>query len=179
MAAFTTQTLSGPTAAADALSLIVERAVGLTQSGNFDAFAVVDLSFVARKLRRWRELFPDVRPFFAMKVNPDPGVIAALIRADAGASPDTAAGFDCASIGEINAVLAAGAAPERIIYAHPVKTAEDLDFALNAGITFMTLDSVGELDKIEAAAARAKAPQPQLGASHMRARWRRRRTVRL
>jgi diaminopimelate decarboxylase len=32
------------------------------------------------------------------------------------------AGFDCASPGEIDAVLALGVPPERIIYAHPVKS---------------------------------------------------------
>ena len=32
------------------------------------------------------------------------------------------AGFDCASPNEIDAVLALGVLPERIIYAHPVKS---------------------------------------------------------
>lgn len=55
--------------------------------------------------------------FSAIKCNPDPIILKSLVLSDQ-------CGFDCASIGEICAVLEAGAHPSRIIYANPNKAKE-------------------------------------------------------
>ena len=59
-------------------------------------------------------MLPRVKPFFAIKCNPDPVLIKTLVVAGD-------CGFDCASLGEISSVLNAGGHPARIIYANPNK----------------------------------------------------------
>lgn len=39
-----------------------------------DGFILCDLHIIEQKLRAWRKLFPRVKPFFALKCNPDPMV---------------------------------------------------------------------------------------------------------
>ena len=63
-------------------------------------FYVVDLGLVARKFVQWNRLFPRVKPFYAVKCNPDPGVVKTLAF--------MGAGFDCASKAEISQVLDQG-----------------------------------------------------------------------
>lgn len=123
---------------------------------HLDAFRVVDVSHAPRRLRAWSSLFPDVMPFYAVKCNPDPGLLAGL------AACGSRVGFDCASVGELRAVLGLGVAPERIIYAHPMKHVDEIRFALAAGVRAMTLDSRGEVDKMVRAAAAERVPLAEL-----------------
>ena len=98
---------------------------------------VVDLAEVLRLYAAWRRALPRVTPFYAIKCNPDPGVLRVL---DA-----LGAGFDCASRGEMERVLGLGVAPSRIILAHPCKRARDLEFASEAGVDLTTFDTLSEL----------------------------------
>lgn len=59
------------------------------------------------------QAFPRVNPFYAVKCNPNPAIIAMLAA--------LGAGFDCASEAEVELVLSAGVTQEQIIYAHPCK----------------------------------------------------------
>lgn len=77
-----------------------------------------------------------------MKCNPDPKVIHLL------ASLGT--GFDCASKAEIDQILLAGVAPERIIYAQPCKTKSYIRHAAAQGVRQMTFDNADELHKTAA-----------------------------
>ncbi len=114
---------------------------GLLQSvlntSDAESQLLFDANHAVKKLRRWKELMPRVKPFFgifkfvlidfvfrfmllfflAIKCNPDPVLIKSLVLSDQ-------CGFDCASIGEICSVLEAGAHPGRIIYANPNKAPE-------------------------------------------------------
>lgn len=45
-------------------------------------------------------------------------------------------------------VLDAGASPSNIIFAHTIKTTEELKFASNKGVELMTFDNEDELHKI-------------------------------
>lgn len=65
-------------------------------------------------------------------------------------------GFDCASRAEIDLALAAGVHPDRIIYAHPCKTASYLRYAAKVGVKQMTFDNADELYKIKHAFPGAK-----------------------
>lgn len=58
------------------------------------------------------------------------------------------AGFDCASDAEIAAVLAAGAGPDRIIYAHPCKPPSHIRRAAAQGVSLTTFDTECELEKV-------------------------------
>jgi len=95
---------------------------------------------VRAQLDRFRKALPRVEPFYAIKANPHPGILKIL--AAAGAS------FDVASLGEMDAVLAAGAPPSRIIFANTIKPAKSIAAAAARGVDLMTFDSEYELDKI-------------------------------
>jgi len=41
-----------------------------------DGFVMCDMNVVAQKLVAWRHLFPRIKPFYALKCNPDPMVAA-------------------------------------------------------------------------------------------------------
>lgn len=58
------------------------------------------------------------------------------------------AGFDCASEAEIEKVLALGATPDRIVYAHPCKPPKQIKFAAANGINLTTVDTESELQKV-------------------------------
>lgn len=57
-------------------------------------------------------------------------------------------GFDCATRNEINLVLSMGISPNRIVYAHTVKSPSYLQYAKNNGVARMTFDNSAELDKV-------------------------------
>uniref|UniRef100_A0A2M3Z137 Putative ornithine decarboxylase n=1 Tax=Anopheles braziliensis TaxID=58242 RepID=A0A2M3Z137_9DIPT len=104
-------------------------------------FYVMDIGDIVRKHRQWIEKMPRVVPHYAVKCNDNEvvcGTLAAL-----GAS------FDCASKGEIAKILGLGVAPERIIFANPMKPTSHLRYANSNGVKTMTYDSDTELHKIK------------------------------
>lgn len=120
----------------------------IAATGTTDAFFVVDTSAVARRLALWRSLLPRVRPYYAVKCNPDPQLVHTLAQ--------LGAGFDCASMAEIRAVLGAAAAPEDVIYANPCKQGSHVAFARAHGVHTMTFDSADEVRKVHALNPEAK-----------------------
>lgn len=81
----------------------------MTANGRERAFFVNDVGVVERQYARWCKQLPNVRPFYAVKCNPD----TTLLRTLAGLG----AGFDCASADEIAAALSMGVDPSEIIFA--------------------------------------------------------------
>mmetsp|Transcript_26932 Transcript_26932/g.46415 ORF Transcript_26932/g.46415 Transcript_26932/m.46415 type:complete len:524 (+) Transcript_26932:272-1843(+) len=112
----------------------------VTTAENEDAFYVVNLAQVTSRHLEWARLFPRVKPFYAVKCNPDVAVIRLLAY--------LGAGFDCASQAEISSVLDCGVDPSRIIFANPCKAAPQLRFAKAANVMTMTFDNAAELHKI-------------------------------
>jgi len=100
----------------------------------------LDLSVVRARYRALADLLPGMEIAYAVKANPHPAVLACL--AGLGAS------FDVASGAELDAVLAAGAASDRIEYSHPVKPVEHLYHAYALGVTRYTIDSAEEAAKL-------------------------------
>src|SRR5881227_3046703 len=74
---------------------------------------VVDLEVVRDNYQTFSKALPDSRVFYAVKANPAPEVLALL--ASLGSC------FDCASVPEIELVLAAGSTPERISYGNTIR----------------------------------------------------------
>lgn len=74
---------------------------------------------------------------YAVKANSNLAVLGVL--AEAGA------GFDIVSRGELMRVLAAGGQASRVVYSGVGKTAIDIEFALNQGISCFNVESVSEL----------------------------------
>ncbi|KAH9918920.1 ornithine decarboxylase [Epithele typhae] len=121
----------------------VINALHLSAEGEADAekaFFVADLSSVYRQHERWQKNLPEVEPFYAIKCNPDPYVLRLLAA--------LGTGFDCASNGEINKVMALGVSPDRIIFANPCKATSFIRSSAKAGVDMMTFDNTDELHKV-------------------------------
>ena len=66
---------------------------------------------------------------------------------------DLGAGFDIVSGGELERVLLAGGDPERVIFSGVGKSVAEIDFAIKAGIGCFNVESVQEVDRLEARAS--------------------------
>ncbi|XP_058054965.1 ornithine decarboxylase-like [Anopheles bellator] len=104
-------------------------------------FYVMDIGDIVRKHQQWIEKMPRVVPHYAVKCN-DSEIVCATLAA-------LGASFDCASKGEIAKILSLGVAPERVIFANPMKPASHLRYAHGNGVKTMTYDSDTELRKIK------------------------------
>ncbi|TVQ37063.1 MAG: diaminopimelate decarboxylase [Geminicoccaceae bacterium] len=109
--------------------------------------------YSAREMRaRYRRLAAafagtDTLFCYALKANPTLGVVATLAKEGAGA--------DVVSAGELERALAAGIAPERIVFAGVGKSHGEIDRALAVGVLQLNVESVEELHMVaERAAAR-------------------------
>jgi ornithine decarboxylase len=108
---------------------------------SLESFHVLDLSRVTGKYDQWTRALPKIHPFYAVKSNPHPALLSHLLK--------MGAGFDCASKTEMETVLALGAHPDNIIYAHPCKAPADILAAKAMGVRRTTFDSEAELLKIK------------------------------
>ena len=88
-------------------------AAAVAGRGLDSTFAVVDVGALSRLHTAWRRALPRVTPFYAVKCNPDPGLLRVLAA--------LGAGFDCASAAELDLVLGLGVPTARVVYAHPCK----------------------------------------------------------
>jgi ornithine decarboxylase len=105
---------------------------------------VVDLDVIRDNYRAFAGALPDTRVFYAVKANPSPEVLKLL--AGLGSC------FDTASVTEIEMVLAAGAAPDRISYGNTIKKERDIARAFALGVRLFAVDSKEEVEKIARAA---------------------------
>jgi diaminopimelate decarboxylase len=118
-------------------------------------FYVYDLDLIGRRVEALRAALPrGLRVAFAVKANPSLAVLTHLRRCGVGA--------DVASGGELEAVLRAGFDPTTIAMTGPGKRDEELVAAVAAGIGFVTVESPGEMRRLEAVAAAAGRRQPIL-----------------
>ena len=118
-------------------------------------FYVYDLDLIGRRVEALRATLPrGFRIAFAVKSNPSLAIVAHLRRCGVGA--------DVASGGELETVLRAGFEPAAIAMTGPGKRDEELTAAVAAGIGFITVESPGELRRLEAIAAKADRRQPIL-----------------
>lgn len=58
-------------------------------------------------------------------------------------------GFGCASLRELQTVLALGVKPSSIVFSHPCKSVSSLRFARDHGVFRTVFDNVDELEKIK------------------------------
>ncbi|HET6467590.1 MAG TPA: diaminopimelate decarboxylase [Geminicoccaceae bacterium] len=108
---------------------------------------VYSASAMRRRLAAFQAAFQGQRALFcyALKANNRLAVVRTLAAAGAGA--------EVVSGGEIRRALAAGVAPERIVYAGIAKGDADIRLALETGILQLNVESVPELARIAAIAA--------------------------
>lgn len=113
----------------------------LEKYDNDQAFYIVDLSKIIKQYYRWIHNFPNVKPHYAIKCNPNKVIISLLAK--------LGCNFDCASRDEISQVLACDVSPDRIIFANPVKASNQIKYARQEDIDLLTFDSISELYKIK------------------------------
>src|SRR5690242_19975379 len=103
-------------------------------------FLATDLSIVERAGIGFEAAMPSVRPHYAVKCSSAPEVL----RTIAGLG----AGFEIASLGELNMLRAIGVDPTDVLYSNTVKPAAHVAGAAEAGVWRFAVDSEGEIDKI-------------------------------
>ena len=109
---------------------------------------VVDLDVVRDNYKAFAKALPDSRMFYAVKANPAPELLSLLV--------SLGSCFDTASVAEIEMVLAAGAAPERISFGNTIKKERDIARAYALGVRLFAVDCKAEVEKIGRAAPGAK-----------------------
>lgn len=103
-------------------------------------FMLIRKSVLQKQYQFFQKQLPAVGIYYAIKANPHPDIIKTFI--------EMGSNFDVASATEMNQVLDLGASPERIIFANPIKSAEDLEIARKRRVKFMVFDNEPELYKI-------------------------------
>jgi diaminopimelate decarboxylase len=106
---------------------------------------VYDLDVIDGQVAALRAVLPPVVDLaYAVKANPAVAVVGHLGLLGAGA--------DVASAGELATALRAGIRPSRIVMTGPGKRPEELRAAVDAGVRAVTVESPGELGRLEAIA---------------------------
>ncbi len=109
---------------------------------------VYDLDAVAARVATLRAALPPTFELaYAAKANPALAVLALMSR--------LGLGLDVASGGELHAASRVGIAPGRIVFTGPGKRDAELAAAVAAGLRAVTVESAGELARLERAAADA------------------------
>jgi diaminopimelate decarboxylase len=108
---------------------------------------VYSLATLQRHYRVFSEAFAGVPHLvcFSVKANANLAVLRTFARAGSG--------FDIVSGGELFRVLKAGGDPGKVVFSGVGKTRDEIVAALRAGILMFNVESPGELDAINAAAA--------------------------
>lgn len=103
---------------------------------------VYDLDVVTGQVEALRRVLPPpVELAYAVKANPSLAVVAHLGALGLGA--------DVASAGELATVVRAGIPPSRVVVTGPGKRDEELEAAVAAGVRAITVESLGELGRLE------------------------------
>ena len=100
---------------------------------------------VSFQLDQWRKALPRVEPFYAVKSNPNPVVLDTLLSQNVK--------FDCASLREVSEVKGrewpGHRYDRRILYAHPLKSENDIRMINAMNIQTTVVDSVEECVKLK------------------------------
>ncbi|MDQ7802908.1 type III PLP-dependent enzyme [Amycolatopsis sp. A133] len=101
---------------------------------------VVDTEVVAARAREFGAAFPGALIRYAVKANPAPPVLDALVAAGIG--------FDVAGPAELALCLERGADPAAIAYGNPIKKPRDIAFAHERGVREFTSDAPADVDHL-------------------------------
>ncbi|MGH8751338.1 MAG: type III PLP-dependent enzyme [Burkholderiales bacterium] len=111
-------------------------------------FLLVDSEIVRTKIRRFQATMPRVHAHYAVKANPHPRVLQTMI--------EEGAGFEIASIAELDLLLGLGVTAREIYYSNPMKSRQYIEYAAARSVEWYVVDSVEELRKIHSVKADAK-----------------------
>jgi diaminopimelate decarboxylase len=105
---------------------------------------VYDLDAVARATDDLLHDLPSgAELYYSLKANPHPQIVGHVLARGLGA--------EVSSVGELNIALAAGAAPDRLLYSGPGKTSEEVAVALASGVQLFAVESVTDWERLAAA----------------------------
>ncbi len=110
-------------------------------------FYLYHAGMISERVRRVREAL-GTEVAYSLKANPNLAVCSLIARAGAGG--------EVASSGELIVALAAGFAPEDIVFAGPAKTNEELKMSVDEGIHAVNVESLGEIERLAAIAGEAE-----------------------
>ena len=100
---------------------------------------VLDCEQLQEQYKSLQHALPNVNFFYALKAFPNDAVINTL--------KELGAGFDLASLGEIEQVRQHRVNPRNTIHTHPIKKDKDIRDALRFGCTTFVVDNIEELKK--------------------------------
>ena len=103
-------------------------------------FLATDCDEVARRLEAFDRAMHGIRPFFALKCNSAKPVLATLA--------ERGAGFEIASVFELDPLQAVGVAPYDVLFSNTVKPEQHIRLAAARGVWRFALDSESELRKL-------------------------------
>ena len=129
-------------------SLDFEKVRAAVKDGYDRPFLLIDSTIVRAKTRRFTAAMPRVLPHYAVKANPDPRILRLML--------EQGAGFEIASIAELDLLLALGVAAADVFYSNPVKSRDQIAHAASRGVLWYVIDSVEELKKIQSIKADAR-----------------------
>ncbi|MFJ1759864.1 type III PLP-dependent enzyme [Amycolatopsis sp. NPDC088138] len=101
---------------------------------------VVDTDVVAARAAEFRAAFPGALIRYAVKANPAPPVLDALVAAGIG--------FDVAGPAELARCLERGADPADLAYGNPIKKPRDIAYAHERGVREFTSDAVDDVGNL-------------------------------
>jgi ornithine decarboxylase len=101
---------------------------------------ILDLESVKDNYRSLKKIRKGMDLFYAVKANPHPRILQALV--------ELGSNFDVASKNEILMCLDAGAKPEQLLYANPIKSPESISFAYEHDVKAFTYDALPEVEKM-------------------------------
>ncbi|WP_328616462.1 type III PLP-dependent enzyme [Amycolatopsis sp. NBC_00355] len=101
---------------------------------------VVDTDVVGARAAEFRAAFPGALIRYAVKANPAPPVLDALVAAGIG--------FDVAGPAEVARCLERGAEPAGLAYGNPIKKPRDIAFAHDRGVREFTSDAATDVDHL-------------------------------
>jgi len=107
------------------------------------SFYTVSHQRFLRQWSLWSQNLSSVKPYYAVKCNTDRNLLQWLHK--------HGAGFDCASSQEMDLVskMYNGPLQKEILFANPCKTQRDIQVAKDYGVSWVTVDSVEELEKMK------------------------------
>lgn len=99
-----------------------------------------DPDIAVRSYKRIRDALPGIGVHYAVKCQPDPAMLSALIA--------VGGHFEVASAAEVDLLTGLGVPASDLVFSNPVKSIEDIRAAHGAGVRLYAFDSPSELAKI-------------------------------
>jgi ornithine decarboxylase len=125
----------------DRVRVVAEYA--LAKLGNIDTpLITMDLANVEVQYKRWVANLPRVAPYYAVKCNPDPVLVAFL--------QSLGCNFDCATKAELDLVVnQLGHSGEKVVFSNPCKLESHIRFAESVGVRRTIIDNMDEILKVK------------------------------